>query len=70
MTTQLDLLSEHQLIELTGYQRPTDQMRVLREHGIFYIERRDGTVAVTLHAVHYPSGQTTADAGINFGAIT
>lgn len=67
---ELDLLTENDLVALTGYQRAADQMRVLREHGIFYVERRDGTVAVTLHAVHHPSGQAANDANINFGAIT
>ena len=56
MTAQLlDLLSESEIKALTGYERADKQAKVLQEHGIFYVQRRDGTLAVTLHAVHNPA---------------
>lgn len=57
----LDLLTKEELEALTGRDRPSAQKRILDKHGIFWIERGDGTLAVTLHAVHHPSGQTGQD---------
>lgn len=56
MTAQLlDLISQEEVIKLTGYEIPKYQAQVLQQHGIFYVERKDGSLAVTLHAVHNPA---------------
>ncbi|MCH8530324.1 MAG: DUF4224 domain-containing protein [Saccharospirillum sp.] len=67
----IDLLSQDEVEELTGYKRPEDQRRCLDRHGIHYVERKDGKLSVTLHAVHNPSvlPGRTAKAQIDFGAI-
>lgn len=41
------LVNQDQLKELTGYERPGDQMRWLDRHGIKYTKRRDGTPVTT-----------------------
>jgi hypothetical protein len=56
MTAQhLDLLSKKEIEDLTGYQRADKQAEVLYKHNIFYVLRRDGSLAVTLYAVHNPA---------------
>jgi len=66
MTAQLlDLLSESELEALTGYQRAGDQARILQQHGIFYVQRKDGSLAVTLHAVHNPAPYKPKPKGSN-----
>ncbi|WOX99933.1 DUF4224 domain-containing protein [Dickeya fangzhongdai] len=42
-----DLLSEDDLIELTGYKYPSKQIEVLRRAGISFVVRRDGRPRVT-----------------------
>lgn len=72
MTAQLlDLLSESEIVELTGYERTDKQAQVLQQHGIFYVQRRDGSLAVTLHAVHNPAPYKPQPKGsrINLDAI-
>lgn len=60
----LDLLSDAQVEKLTGAKQPAAQMKILREHGIFYVKRpSDGRPSVTLYAVHHPSGFTDRHSG-------
>lgn len=54
MITNAPLLSDEQMIELTGYTRPDDQCRTLREHGIEYVRRRDGKPRTTWYNVNHP----------------
>ncbi|GAB7197607.1 DUF4224 domain-containing protein [Dickeya oryzae] len=42
-----DLLSDDELIELTGYKYPSKQIEVLRRAGISFVVRRDGRPRVT-----------------------
>lgn len=41
------IVSEDELIELTGYQRPTKQREVLDRMGIRYMVRKDGHIRTT-----------------------
>nr|BDD45193.1 hypothetical protein 1 [Saccharospirillaceae bacterium] len=68
---KLDLLTDDELEALTGYMRPREQARVLQRHGIFYVERKDGSLAVTLYAVHNPSynPSKSTEPRINLDAI-
>lgn len=54
------LLTDEELTELTGVEQPAAQMRVLEEHGLKPIRRRDGKPRVTWEAV---SSVMTAKAG-------
>lgn len=45
------LLSDDELAELTGVEQPAAQLRVLREHGLFPIVRRDGRPRLTWAAL-------------------
>lgn len=47
MGIENDLLSDDELIELTGYKYPSKQIGVLRRSGISFIIRRDGRPRVT-----------------------
>lgn len=42
-----DLLTDEELIELTGYQFPSKQCDALRRSGISFVRRRDGRPRVT-----------------------
>lgn len=48
---QTDLLTDTDLVELLGVEQPAAQIRVLREHGLHPIVRRDGRPRVTWSAV-------------------
>lgn len=50
-TARAELLSDDDLVELTGVEQPAAQARVLREHGLKPIMRRDGKPRVTWSAV-------------------
>lgn len=45
------LLTDADLAELTGVEQPAAQLRVLREHGLSPVVRRDGRPRVTWRAV-------------------
>ncbi|WP_366518047.1 DUF4224 domain-containing protein [Nevskia soli] len=45
------LLSDQELVELTGVEQSAAQLRVLRPHGIWPVVRRDGRPRVTRSAV-------------------
>lgn len=42
-----DLLTDEELIELTGYRFPSKQCDALRRSGISFVRRRDGRPRVT-----------------------
>lgn len=42
-----DLLTDEELIELTGYQFPSKQCEALKRSGISFVKRRDGRPRVT-----------------------
>lgn len=42
-----DLLTDEELVELTGYQFPSKQCEALSRSGISYVKRRDGRPRVT-----------------------
>ena len=46
------LLTEPEMVQLTGARRSHKQAEVLRRHGIRFIERRDGAIATTWEAVN------------------
>ena len=65
-----DLLSDADLVELTGYEQPASQARVLRELGLNPVIRKDGHVRVTWTALSRAmliGGQN--DATPNFDAL-
>lgn len=46
-----DLLTDDELFDLTGYRQPVEQARVLRDHGLRPVIRRDGRPRVTWAAL-------------------
>ncbi|TVP11756.1 DUF4224 domain-containing protein [Shewanella sp. KCT] len=54
MTGQSEMLTEQQLVELTGYTKASAQIRQLKLQGIHYHLRGDGKPVVTWTAVNYP----------------
>ncbi|WP_263079531.1 DUF4224 domain-containing protein [Endozoicomonas sp. Mp262] len=51
------MLTEEQIIELTGATLKSKQRQILRSHGIFFVERLDGTVRTTWHHVNHPANK-------------
>ncbi|ENM1396330.1 DUF4224 domain-containing protein [Klebsiella pneumoniae] len=47
MTRENDLLTDDELIELTGYRFPSKQCSALAKSGISFVKRRDGRPLVT-----------------------
>ncbi len=47
MTRENDLLTDDELIELTGYRFPSKQCSALAKSGISFVKRRDGRPRVT-----------------------
>ena len=47
-----DFVSTEALERLTGAKRADVQARILTAHGIYFIERRDGSIVTTWHHVH------------------
>lgn len=69
-----DLLSDEELVELTGYQFPSKQCEALARAGISFVKRRDGRPRVTwthvnaaLAGIHTP--RDSEEAQPNFDAI-
>lgn len=52
------LLSQEDLVALTGAKQPARQSVVLERHGIYYIKRIDGTITTTWDHVNKPNGGT------------
>lgn len=63
-----DLLTEADLIEITGYKLPRKQAEVLARHKINYIERRDGKLRVTWTQVNTPGNPQSANDESGFNA--
>ncbi|EJN2863947.1 DUF4224 domain-containing protein [Salmonella enterica subsp. enterica serovar Yaba] len=69
-----DLLSDEELVELTGYQFPSKQCAALARAGISFVKRRDGRPRVTwthvnaaLAGIHTP--REPEEVQPNFDAI-
>ena len=48
----MNFLDDGALIDLTGYQQPSRQARVLEQHGIRFVRRPDGKIRVTWEQVN------------------
>ena len=69
-----DLLTDNELVELTGYYIPSKQRETLKHAGISFVRRRDGRPRVTWTHVNAALGGTHAqiieeDERPNFDAI-
>ncbi|MEQ6971293.1 DUF4224 domain-containing protein [Pectobacterium polaris] len=70
-----DLLTDGELVELTGYKYPSKQCEALRRSGISFILRKDGRPRVTWAHVNAvlngtpPAPLIDNEAGINFEGI-
>ncbi|MDY4387853.1 DUF4224 domain-containing protein [Pectobacterium aroidearum] len=70
-----DLLTNDELIELTGYRYPSKQCAALSRSGISFVTRRDGRPRVTWTHVNAvlngtpPVPLVDNEAGINFEGI-
>lgn len=69
-----DLLSDEELVELTGYQFPSKQCEALTRAGIFFITRPDGRPRTTWAHINdplaYRSKPSTAESiEPDFGAL-
>lgn len=52
MSTNNELLTDEELIEMTGYKYPSKQCEALARAGISFIKRRDGRPRVTWEHVN------------------
>ncbi|HGJ5883884.1 DUF4224 domain-containing protein [Arsenophonus sp.] len=50
-------ITDEQMKELTGYQKPSKQCKVLEEAGIFFIKRPDGRPKTTWEHFNNPSSK-------------
>lgn len=66
-----ELLTIEELEKLTGAKQSAKQASILRRHGIFFVERLDGTIITTWYHVNHPNNQekSTFDESPNFEAI-
>ncbi|EDQ2624397.1 DUF4224 domain-containing protein [Salmonella enterica] len=74
MTRENDLLTDAELIEFTGYQKPFKQREILDRGGVSYIPDREGRPMVTwTHINAVLNGQITVQQATetkpDFGAI-
>lgn len=74
MTRENDLLTDAELIEFTGYQKPSKQREILDRGGVSYIPDREGRPMVTwTHINAVLNGQITEQTSTeekpDFGAI-
>lgn len=51
-------LSKEDLFELTGSKHISKQKAILEQHGIYYINKWDGTITTTWEHVNNPSSQS------------
>lgn len=69
----IEFLTDEQLEDMTGYKRPSEQRKVLDNHGIFYIVRpTDGKLRVTPEHIYNPNTSThspAADAAPDFSSM-
>jgi len=66
-----NFLTDDDIEELTGYSQAHHQCKTLRDHGIIYVERRDGKPRTTWYNVNHPTQTRTAanDQAPNFEAM-
>ncbi|WGL96693.1 DUF4224 domain-containing protein [Arsenophonus nasoniae] len=57
------VITDEEMKELTGYQKPSKQCKVLEEAGIFFIKRPDGRPKTTWNHFNNPLSKAT---DINF----
>ncbi|WP_038910908.1 DUF4224 domain-containing protein [Dickeya dadantii] len=75
MGKENDILSEDDLMELTGYKYASGQIKILTRNGISFIPNKDGHPRTTWAHVNAVLNGTPApeleddDAGINFDGI-
>ncbi|MCC8364957.1 DUF4224 domain-containing protein [Xenorhabdus sp. PB61.4] len=73
MDTKNDIISDADIIELTGFKIPSKQCEALKEAGIFFVTRRDGRPRTTWEHFNNPLSQrmknTPAIQEPNFGAL-
>ncbi|MCC5855157.1 MAG: DUF4224 domain-containing protein [Idiomarina sp.] len=49
-----EIISDEELIELTGYSTPAKQCESLDRHRIFYVRRQDGRPRTTWYHFNHP----------------
>ncbi|NIF20612.1 DUF4224 domain-containing protein [Candidatus Pantoea multigeneris] len=68
-----DIISDADMVELTGYKIPSKQCQCLKEAGIFFMERRDGRPRTTWQHFNDPLSQRKSvvqdSYEPNFGAL-
>ncbi len=52
---QANLLTDSDIVELTGYKQRAKQAQVLKDAGIEFVERADGKIKTTWYHVNHPS---------------
>lgn len=66
----MNLLTKEEIETLTGANQNTVQARILAEHGIYYIRRKDKSIITTWYHVNHPRFRQVAnDSEPNFGAL-
>ena len=66
----MQIIQGKELSELTGYQRANEQRNVLRDMGITFITRKDGTLATTDDWLNRKDCTVVApDVGFNLSAL-
>lgn len=50
-----ELLTDEDLRQITGATQVSKQKKILLEHGIFFINKLDGSIVTTWHHVNHPS---------------
>ncbi|OHT24961.1 hypothetical protein A3Q29_16310 [Providencia stuartii] len=72
MKSDHDIITHEEMIELTGYQRPSQQCKALERAGIFFIKRPDGHPRTTWGHFQNPLSkrpQAPIQEEPNFGAM-
>lgn len=67
-----EMLTDQELVDLTGYEKASAQCRQLQRQGIHFYKRGDGKPVVTWTAVNYPFTKRPGanDDAPNFEAIS
>lgn len=67
-----EIISDEELVELTGYSTPAKQCESLDRHRIFYMKRQDGRPRTTWYHFNHPMGgsmMANDDSTPNFAAL-
>jgi len=67
--TQSLYLTEEELVETTGYKRPSLQARQLARNGIRFIRRADGHLRVARSQIDRPARETSGAPGVDLDAV-